>query len=268
MLASEPAAKLEAEILLRHSLGVSRSWLYANPEQEVAAEKRGEFLQRVKRRQRGEPIAYITGNRDFWTFRLKVSPAVLIPRPETELLVETALKHIPIDAHWRIADLGTGCGAIALAIVSERPHCEVHASDISHEALAVAQDNAKTLGLDRIQFHQGAWLQPLEGRFHCIVSNPPYVSSTDVHMNEGDCRFEPPIALSPGDDGLSGIRQIITDAPDYLDDTGFLIFEHGFEQGPDCRNLLRENAYTEIETIRDLAGHERVTLGRKQRVSD
>ena len=265
LLAAEPAGALESEILLCHALGVSRSWVYANPDQDSGAEKRDYFLQLVRRRQLGEPIAYITGTREFWSLRLKVSPGVLIPRSETELLVETALARIPPDVRWRIADLGTGSGAIALAIAHERRNCEIHATDISDEALAIARDNARTLGMGHIHFHSGAWLAPLEGVFHCILSNPPYVAGADPHMNQGDCRFEPTIALSPGTDALASIKQIAAAALPCLENNGLLAFEHGFDQGTDCRQLIGELGYGEIETMKDLAGLERVTIGRKPR---
>jgi release factor glutamine methyltransferase len=253
----------EAEVLLCHALGVSRSWLYANSGQSVEPGQCEKFLHLIRRRQQGEPIAYITGTREFWSLQLRVTPDVLIPRPETELLVETALERIPVAANWRIADLGTGSGAIALALASERPACEIHATDVSVEALAMARQNAKTHNLGRIRFHPGSWFAPLDGKFSCIVSNPPYVVSTDPHMSEGDCRFEPEMALTTGSDGMASIQHIATHAMPHLENNGFLAFEHGFDQGQVSRRLLFELGYQGIETIRDLAGLERVTLGTK-----
>ena len=253
----------EAEILLCHTLGVSRSWIYANPEKPVNAAHCAAYMQLIQKRREGQPIAYITGSREFWSLPLKVTPAVLVPRPETELLVEKALECIPVNKHWRVADLGTGSGAIALAIASERPSCEIHATEISREALSIAQENAKNLGLEQIQFHHGSWLTPLTGRFACIVSNPPYVSISDPHMQRGDCRFEPESALSPGSDALASIRQIAETALPHLEKGGTLAFEHGFEQGPGSRKILLELGYVNVKTVSDLAGLERVTLGSK-----
>jgi release factor glutamine methyltransferase len=262
LLASESERRLEAEVLLCHSLGVSRAWLYANPEQEVTGWHHNDFLQLIQRRRQGEPIAYLTGIREFWSLRLKVTPDVLIPRPETELLVETALARIPFDAPWRIADLGTGSGAIALAIARERPGCKVYATDISAAALSIAQENVTSLNLGNIRLLQGSWLSPLEGKFNCIVSNPPYVSSDDPHMNEGDIRFEPASALTPGSDAMACIRHIAEESLPRLEEGGLLAFEHGYEQGEVSRQLLLQMGYADVETIRDLAGLERVTTGK------
>jgi len=263
LLATGSEGRLEAEVLLCHILNVSRAFLYANPDQEVTAGQRGEFLHLIQRRRSGEPIAYLTGIREFWSLSLRVTPDVLIPRPETELLVETALAHIPVDAAWRIADLGTGSGAIALAIASERPLCDVHATDTSPAALRIAQENADTLRLGQIRFHLGSWLAPLQGKFNVIMSNPPYVASDDPHMGQSDCRFEPQEALSPGPDALASIRHIARVCLSFLEDDGFLVFEHGFEQGDACRKLLLELGYSDIETVKDLAGLDRVTWGKK-----
>jgi release factor glutamine methyltransferase len=263
LLASGPESRLEAEILLRHALGVSRACLYANPEQQVTAGQQDKFLQWIQRRRQGEPISYLTGRREFWSLDLRVTPDVLIPRPETELLVEVALARIPADARWRIADLGTGSGAVALAIAGERPFCELSATDISPAALSIARQNADSLKLENIHLHHGSWLKPLEGKFHGIVSNPPYVASDDPHMNEGDIRFEPVSALSPGADAMTSIRHIAEASLPRLEENGFLAFEHGHEQGEISRQLLTKQGYAEVKTIRDLAGLERVTTGEK-----
>jgi len=264
VLAAGPESRLEAEVLLRHTLGVSRACLYANPDQEVTARQQDKFLQWVQRRRQGEPIAYLTGSREFWSLNLKVTPDVLIPRPETELLVETALAGIPADVPWRIADLGTGSGAIAVAIASERPCCELFATEISSAALSIARRNVDSLKLGNIRLLQGSWLAPLEGKFHGIVSNPPYVASDDPHMKEGDIRFEPATALTPGADAMASIRHIAEASLPRLEDNGFLAFEHGCEQGNMSRQLLLKLGYSEVETIRDLAGLERVTSGKRQ----
>jgi release factor glutamine methyltransferase len=260
-LSGNPAGRLEAELLLCHVLGVSRSWLYANRDQAVTRQQGETFLKAAGRRAAGEPLAYITGSREFWSLSLKINEAVLIPRPETELLVETALQFIPEHAEWRIADLGTGSGAIALALATERPACEVHATDVSEAALALARDNASRLNLSRVRFHAGSWLEGLSGRFHLIVSNPPYIAGDDVHLQQGDCRFEPVVALTPGADGMEAIRTIATESRRFLLEGGMLAFEHGYDQGEPCRALLEQLGYRNVTTRRDLAGLERVTSG-------
>ena len=192
---------------------------------------------------------------------LKITPDVLIPRSETELLVETALKLIPKMAAWRVADLGTGSGAIALALAIERPNCEVHATEYSQAALQLAMENGKAIAPGRVRFHQGSWLEPLEGRFEVLVSNPPYVAANDPHLKQGDCRFEPADALTPGRDALAAIRRIADESRRYLQEGGTLAFEHGFDQGPALGQLLSEMGYSGVETIQDLEKRDRVTLG-------
>ena len=260
-LAGSPAGGLEAEVLLGCVLEVERAWLYANPDHVPGAEQSARFRALVKRRLSGEPIAYLTGRREFWSLALKVTPDVLIPRHETERLVEIALAFIPLDARWRIADLGTGSGAIALAVAVERPLCEVHATDISKAALKVAQQNAQNIAPGRISFHRGSWLEPLSGRFRVIVSNPPYIAGNDPHLQEGDCRFEPGAALSPGEDGLSAIRLIARAALPFLEPGGMLAFEHGYDQGHGARLLLSGLGYQDVRTHRDLEERDRITSG-------
>ncbi len=211
----------------------------------------------------GEPVAYLTGQREFWSLPLKVTVDVLIPRPETELLVEAALARIPTAAQWRVADLGTGSGAIAIAIATMRKRCEIHATEISAAALAVAMENAAALVPGQIKFHYGSWLSPLQGSFQFIVSNPPYVDLGDPHLQQGDVRFEPVTALSPGRDGLAAIRQITDESLPLLNSHGWLAFEHGATQGKSVRNIMEEKGYCDVETLADLAAEERVTLGRK-----
>jgi len=260
-LENQPTGRLEAEILLCETLGVSRAWLYANPEQIPASKQSTRFLDLVGRRKNGEPIAYLTGFREFWSLPLKVTADVLIPRPETELLVETALAFIPEQAAWRIADLGTGSGAIALAIASERPRCEIHATEYSETALKVAQENGQAIAPGRVQIHLGSWLTPLEGKFHVLVSNPPYIPSDDPHLQQGDCRFEPGDALTPGPDGLAAIRHISGEALPYLAHGGMLAFEHGYNQGNEVRQMLLKLGYSDVNTRKDLENRERVTSG-------
>jgi len=262
-LAGTDAPELEAAILLGYVLGRDRAWFYAHPEAMVAGADTARYRALLERRRDGEPIAYLTGVREFWSLDLRVTPDVLIPRPETELLVETALARIPPDADWRIADLGTGSGAVALAIAAERPGCEVHATELSDAALAVARANAGRLLPGRIRFHAGSWCEPLRGAFRLIASNPPYVDADDPHLGRGDCRFEPRAALTPGADGLAAIRAIADCARAVLEAGGWLLFEHGFEQGAASRALLGELGYQEVETRADLAGRDRVTLGRR-----
>jgi release factor glutamine methyltransferase len=260
-LDSWDTGRLDAEVLLCHVLGTTRAWLYANSEEPVDPAKTRHFRQLVSRRVCGEPVAYLTGTREFWSLALKVTPDVLIPRPETELLVETALEFIPEGVRWRVADLGTGSGAIALALAKERPECEIFATDISEKALAVALANARNLNLSRVRFVQGSWLAPLRGRFNGLVSNPPYVPEDDPHLTTGDCRHEPRTALTPGPDGIGSIREIAREALNVLESGGFLAFEHGHDQGAASRALLRELGYRGIESRQDLAGLERVTSG-------
>lgn len=260
-LAGQPDPGLEAEILLAFVLGESRAYLYANSERELPRKAQNEFGKVLEQRRKGEPIAYITGQREFWSLPLRVTPAVLIPRHETELLVETALQLIPEREEWRVADLGTGSGAIALAIASERPLCEIHATDIIKPALDLARENARSLGLASVSFHLGSWCEPLNGKFHVLISNPPYIAADDVHLQQGDVRFEPRDALTPGADPMSAFQIIASSCKDILLDSAWLLFEHGTGQGSDVREILHRNGFGKIETLSDLAGHERVSVG-------
>jgi len=260
-LAGQPAAALEADLLLAEVLGKDRAWLFAHPEAAVNVEQAARFRALLERRAGGEPIAYILGRREFWSLSLCVTPDVLIPRPETELLVQAALDYIPADAAWRVADLGTGSGAVALAVACERPRCEVHATDIDPAALRIAARNVEAHAAGRVRLHEGSWLEPLAGRFRVIVSNPPYVAEQDPHLAQGDCRFEPRGALTAGPDGLAAIRRIATDALPVLEPGGLLAVEHGCEQGAAVRALLQELGYRNIQTLKDLESRDRVTTG-------
>ena len=260
-LQRNPAARLEAEILLAHVLQRPRAYLYANPDLELQSDRSETFSKLVERRAKGEPVAYLTGVREFWSLPLKVTRDVLIPRPETELLVEAALARIPDREAARVADIGTGSGAVALALASERKQADIHATDISAAAISLARENARTLGLD-VQFHTGSWCEPLQGRFDLIVSNPPYVADNDPHLQRGDCRFEPRDALTPGGDGLGAIREITAQASKMIRPGGWLLFEHGFEQGEAVCEILMDEGFSGVESLRDLEGHERVSLGR------
>lgn len=253
---------LDVEILLSHVLECSRSYLRTWPEKTLSPEQQAQFQKLIDRRQAGEPIAYIIGERDFWDMTLQVSTHTLIPRPETETLVEQALDKIPPDAHWQIADLGTGSGAIALAIARERPHCQLVATDISAAALAVARANATRHHVRNIRFVEGAWLAPLaDEHFEMIVSNPPYVHPDDPHLQRGDLRFEPLSALHSTPDGLTDIRTICDTARRHLHPGGWLLLEHGFDQGPTTRACLTELGYQQVRTIEDLAHQPRVSQG-------
>ena len=253
----------DAEILLLHVIGKPRSWLIAHADDVLERDVHTAYASLVERRAAGEPVAYITGRRGFWSLELEVSPATLIPRPETELLVELALKRLPHEVNSSIADLGTGSGAIALAIAHERPKARVIATDTSTDALTIAQRNAQRLGLRNVVFMQGDWLTPLVGEyFSLIVSNPPYIESDDPHLSQGDLRFEPPGALASGGDGLDAIRRIVGDAREHLEAGGWLLLEHGWNQGDVVRALLRSAGYTDVFTAKDLEQRDRVSGGR------
>jgi release factor glutamine methyltransferase len=253
------SAQLDAEILLAHTLGVSRARLKSHPEETQTAATAERYRALIARRAEGEPVAYIVGSKGFWTLTLHVTPAVLVPRPETELIVERALELFMPDP-IRIADLGTGSGAIALALASERPTWHVTATDVSPEALDVAQGNASSLGLNNVRFLQGRWLTPLAGmRFHLIASNPPYVADNDPAMSSPTLRFEPQIALTPGTDAMADLREIVQAAPHHLERGGWLLLEHGSDQAAAVTRELVARGFTHVRSVRDLAGHDRMT---------
>ncbi|NJN45514.1 MAG: peptide chain release factor N(5)-glutamine methyltransferase [Candidatus Competibacteraceae bacterium] len=253
---------LDAEVLLSHALQRSRSYLHAWPERLPGNSARACFALLLERRLRGEPIAYLVEQREFWSLNLKVTPATLIPRPETELLVELALQRIATDSAALVADLGTGSGAIALAIAQERPHARLIATDRDSAALAVAKDNAQRLGLHNVAFRQGDWCDALgRERFAVIVSNPPYLALDDPHQQQGDLRFEPPTALVAGRDGLAAIRTIIAQAVGYLQPGGGLLLEHGYDQATDVQALLHAQGFTNLSCHQDMAGIDRACCG-------
>lgn len=254
------SARLDAELLLGHALGKGRAVLWAWPDAEVSPEDVARYRALIQRRASGEPVAYLVGRREFWSVDLVVTPATLIPRPETEHLVEAALAIIPAGARWTIADLGTGSGAIAVALAKERPSCHVLATDLSLSALLVARGNAANQCLENISFVCGHWLNPLpHRRFHVIVSNPPYVASTDPHLSHGDLRFEPRTALEGGPSGLDALRHIIQHASAHLLPGGWLVLEHGPCQADEVHRLLLDNDLHEVRLVRDLQGRPRVT---------
>ena len=252
---------VDSRALLRAALGVSDTYLVAHPEQVLTDRQRDCYLDWVERRRAGEPVAYLTGEREFYSLTFMVTPAVLIPRPETELLVEAALERVPAHAPFRVLDLGTGSGCVAVAIAKHRPLAQVSATEMSRDALAVARENAARHG-SGIEFIESDWLDALAGRcFELIVSNPPYVAERDPHLSEGDLRFEPRAGLVAGADGLSCIRLIIAQARAYLEPGGRLLFEHGYDQAERCRAMLAQAGYREVVSRRDRAGIERVSGG-------
>lgn len=258
-----PSARLDAEVLIAHVLGLDRAALIAAPARVIDDDPREQIASLLQRREHGEPVAYITGRREFWSLPLAVTPAVLIPRPETELLVERALAHIQPGSDSVIADLGTGSGAIALAIARERPRARIVATDASPEALGIARANADALRIDTVDFRAGEWLAALgDERFEVIVSNPPYIRVDDPHLTEGDIRFEPRAALVSGADGLDAIRIIVRDARRHLRPGGRLLLEHGHDQADAIEGLLKQSGYREIRGYHDLAGHRRVIEAR------
>ncbi len=253
----------EAESLLSHVLGKSRSWLYSHGDDGVDAAGAARFDDLLGRRVAGEPVAYLIGRRGFWQFDLNVTPATLIPRPETELLVELALDRLSGDRPWRVVDLGTGSGAIALALAHERPNAQVVATDASAAALDVARGNAEALKLSRVEFRAGSWFDPLRGeRFDLIASNPPYIADDDPHLTRGDLRHEPRPALASGADGLDALRVLAAGAVDHLQPGGWLLVEHGWDQAEPVRGLLHAAGLLEVRTARDLGNRDRITVGR------
>lgn len=259
-------ARLEVELLLTQVLKKSRSYLFTWPDKVLDQNQIKYFNTLVQERLKGTPIAYILGKREFWTLDLTVTSDTLIPRPETELLVELALEQIPLDANYQVLDLGTGTGAIALAIASERPNSHITAIDQSTAALTVAQLNAQRHQITNISFLESNWFTTLDQQstrsvFNIIISNPPYIANNDVHLIQGDVRFEPMSALVSGEKGLDDIRTIIESAPKFLARNSWLLIEHGYEQGREARELFQNRGFSHIKTIQDLSHNDRVTLG-------
>ena len=254
--------RLEARMLLTHFADISHSYLIAHGDSILAETTLKILNQAAERRRAGEPLAYIIGQREFYGRSFIVSNAVLIPRPETEHLIDAALNRLP--KHGCVWDLGTGSGIIAITLACERPDASIWAADISQSALEIAQHNARLLGA-QVQFGQGSWFkatpQPIKGNIDLIVSNPPYIDQYDCHLKQGDLRFEPIQALTDFADGLQAIREIIQTAPQWLKNHGWLILEHGYNQGFSVRNLLQHHGFIKIETLVDLAGLERISLG-------
>lgn len=254
--------RIDARLLLQHVLDVDHAFLLTYSDQTLTPQQTAEFLRLVQRRIDGVPVAYLIGEREFYDLTFKVTEAVLIPRPETELLVELALERIPVDQPCKILDLGTGSGAIAITIAKHRPQSQVIAVDVSADAIAVSGWNAKILQVDNLHLITGNWFDELsQERFDLILSNPPYVANNDPHLAQGDLRFEPWIALAAEDNGLACIRHIINAAPQYLINSGWLLLEHGYDQAAACRQLLDNMNFSNICSYPDLAGIMRVSGG-------
>ena len=266
-------SKIDALVLLQHATGKSRTQILAFDDTEIDEKVRLKLTALLDRRLKGEPIAYILGEKEFWSLPLNVSKSTLIPRPDTEILVEKALQ-IALDKlqenppHFRILDLGTGTGAIALALASElssicqkqQISLEIIGVDLVPDVVALAQSNAERNKLN-VQFLQSSWLENITGQFDLIVSNPPYIDERDAHLRQGDVRFEPLSALVANDEGYADLRHIIESAPNYLNSNGALLLEHGWQQGEKVRSIFQENHWEMVETVRDYGDNERVTLG-------
>lgn len=257
-------AKLDAEILLAFCLNKNRSWLFTWPDKELPPAELADFNTLLQRRITGEPVAHITGQREFWSLPLNITKDTLIPRPDTELMVEQILAQYPADSDITLADLGTGSGAIALALASERPNWKITATDLSAAALDVARLNALQLNLHNIEFKPGSWFEPLGNKtFDIITSNPPYIAEQDPHLSEGDVRFEPLSALASGRDGLDDIRHICEQARQHLKHKGMLIIEHGFDQKAEMQEIFTVSGYKNISQYHDLSNNPRLTSGIK-----
>lgn len=257
---SSESAKLDAQVLLLHILQKPRSYLFTWPEHALSDEQQSQFNVFIQRRLKGEPVAHITGLREFWSLSLEVNATTLIPRPDTETLVEQALE-IALPATAKVLDLGTGTGAIALALGSEMPNWQITAVDRVSDAVALATRNQQRLAINNVHVKQSNWFSELHGeKFNLIVTNPPYIESSDIHLNQGDVRFEPLSALVADDCGMSDIKQIITQSRDYLSSNGYLLIEHGFEQGEAVRHFFEIMAFVNIKTVKDLGNNDRVTL--------
>lgn len=259
---ASPSAQLDAELLLAKATTHSRTDLRMWPEKSVPADQCAVYRSLIERRKRGEPVAYLLGTQAFWTLTLAVTPAVLIPRPETELVVERALSHLPPATPAHVLDLATGSGAIALSIATERPSVTVLATDLSSEALQVALGNAARLGLDRVELRAGSWYDPVgPRRFSVITCNPPYVAAGDPNLEPAVEAHEPALALFAGGDGFAALEAVIAGAPAHLEPRGWLILEHGWQQAPRVRNLLEQGGFRHVRSHADLSGHDRVTEG-------
>jgi release factor glutamine methyltransferase len=263
-LLTTDSAQLDAEVLLAHALGQARSHLRAWPEKIPSAEQQENFQRLLQARLQGEPVAYLTGQREFWSLPLAVTPATLIPRAETETLVALALQRIPADSRADVADMGTGSGAIALAIAHERPGCQLLATDVSAAAIETAAANAKQLGVGNIEFLCGDWCTPLEDRqFDVIISNPPYIKDSDPHLQQGDVRFEPDTALAAGPQGMDDLTKLAHCARQHLRSGGWLLLEHGYDQRDAVTQLLTSCGFSQVVDHQDDSGTDRVVVGKR-----
>jgi len=262
-LIDSDSSVLDCEVLLAHTLKKSRSYFRAWPDKTLSADELRVFKQLVKQRQQGQPIAYLTGEREFWSRSFIVSPSVLIPRPDTEVLIDIAQQKFSAEQSFSVLDLGTGSGIIAITLALEFKHAVITAIDASSDALSIAKKNAQLLGASNIDFILSDWFEQLaDKKFDLIVSNPPYICPTDPHLSDGDVRFEPSSALVSEQEGLEDIEQIISGAQHFLKPNGIILFEHGFQQGKQVENLLRSSGFKPTENFRDIQGHIRATLGR------
>lgn len=259
--ASSGSAAVDAEYLLLHVLKKNRSWLFTYPEAELEEHQLRDFQALLARRVQGEPVAYITGSRGFYGYEFYVSPDTLIPRADTELLIEIALQRLPAEKNIRLVDLGTGSGAIGITLALERPPWQVLATDRVQGALDLAERNIRRHQVANVQLWQAHWLQSVPGTFDAIISNPPYIDEQDIHLSRGDVRFEPRSALVSGADGLQDIREIIEQSAQCLVAGGLLALEHGYRQAKEVRSLMQQAGFQDVETASDLAGNERVTFG-------
>lgn len=261
-LSTSESPRRDAEILLEHVTGKARTFILAFGETALTADQHAQLSALLSRRKAGEPVAHLTGEREFWSLPLYVSAATLIPRPDTECLVEHALARLPATA-CRILDLGTGTGAIALALASERPDCQVTAVDVMPDAVALALRNVARLGFNNVKIQQSSWFDALVGQqFDMIVSNPPYIDERDPHLSQGDVRFEPLTALVAAEEGLADIAHIVTVSRQYLTAGGWLLIEHGWTQAEAVRALFTQAGYERVETCQDYGGNDRLTLGK------
>lgn len=257
------SAKLDVELMLVEILGRDRSYLYAWPDRRLTSEQQQLFDAWLRRREAGEPVAHILGHRGFWTLELEVSPATLIPRPDTELLVEVALELLADDVDApRIIDLGTGTGAIAIALACELPYAEVVATDFADDVVALAERNRQRAGCNNLTLRRSDWWSEVIGHFHVVISNPPYIAEDDLHLSVGDVRFEPRSALVAADAGLADLRRIISGAPEHLFPGGWILLEHGWRQGEAVRDLLASQGFADVFSRRDYGGNERISGGR------
>jgi release factor glutamine methyltransferase len=260
---SSTSAQLDAEILLSHVLKKNRSYLYAHNDESLTDSEIQSFQNLLKKRKSGKPIAYLIGMKEFWSLELNVDENVLIPRPETELLIEICLEKLDKNTKLKIADLGTGSGAIALALAYERPAWQIFACDNSEKALEIAKQNAKKFNLHNVNFFLGSWFNAFSKtqKFDAIISNPPYIQDKDPHLTKGDVKHEPKSALISGESGLDDLSAIITEAKNHLNTNGIILVEHGYNQATSVQKIMQENGFSNIKTYKDLAKLDRITIG-------